>query len=109
MNAIEPLGFWLLDGREAKFLLNFAQIRRAAADVAASTETNAALGAIDTFGRTLYVAMLDKDEMTYEQFLEILPPDGDLLKDFFDALKEHCGVAQNDKYRRPRKSQTPTQ
>ena len=107
MNAIEPLSFWLNDGREAKFLLNFAQIRQAAAEIAGGTETNPALAAIDTFGRTLYVAMLDKGDLPYEEFLTLLPPDSDLLRDFFDALKEHCGLAQNEKYRRPRKSQTP--
>lgn len=106
MHAIEPLSFWLNDGREAKFLLNFAQIRQAAKEISSSTEENQALAAIDTFARTLYVAMLDKGDLGYEEFLTLLPPSGDLLKDFFEALKEHCGLQQNEKYRRPRKSQT---
>jgi len=107
MRAIEPLIFVLNDGTEAKFLLNFAQIRQAASDASAIAEAgNQALAAIDTFARTLFVAMLDKGDMTYEHFLAQLPPDADLLRDFFESLKEHCGAKENEKYRRPPKSQT---
>jgi hypothetical protein len=105
MRTIEPLSFWLNDEREAKFILDFARIRQATAGTKAEANTaNAASFGIELIARTLYLGMLDKGDLTFEEFESLLPPDPELLQGFYEALKDHCGMKQNEKYR-PRKSQ----
>jgi hypothetical protein len=107
MHAIEPLPFWLNDGREAHFKLSMAQVRKAVAGFGGEFPSDQNALGLEMTARVLYAAMVDTFGLSFEEFEALMPADPELITGFYDALKQHCGVGagdRNEKYR-PRKSQ----
>lgn len=102
VSCIAPLKFTTVDGAEREFRLTMRQQRDIAnkfGPALVNMTLSAALPGI------LYECLVDKAAVTEEEFIDILPPDEELLTGFYKALREHfCGpkVEGNEKYRPPK-------
>lgn len=109
VSCIEPLPFTTVDGVERRFRL------RAREQALISQKVGADLLAMRlavALPKMLYECLVDADGMTEDEFLDVLPPDTELLSGFWAALTEHYSgppsVRQaNERYRPTRGATQP--
>lgn len=107
VSHIEPLIFTTLDGVARPFRLTAREqvliIQKNGLGII--TE-----GVFEAMSKVLFECLVERGDLTLEDFQSILPPDDDLLIGFHAALKEHYNGPPavrdaNEKYR-PRKAAT---
>jgi hypothetical protein len=108
MTAIEPLTFTTLDEVEREFRLTMREQRRIAERHGSNlTGASPVVAFLPAF---LYECLVDKGELTLEQFEEVLPADIELVGGFFNALQQHFNPPRgaNERYRPPKAAILPS-
>lgn len=92
-STIEPLMLECLDGEKRQFLLSMRTMRELAKS-GIQTTTSTAEFIVVALHKALVDSALSEDDLA-----EVLPPDTDLLINFWTALVKHCSAKGNDQYR----------
>lgn len=92
-STIEPLTLMCLDGEERGFLLTHRVLRELGKD---GISTSTALVEFVSLG--LHKSLVGPS-MTEEELDVVLPPDPEMLLNFWNELRKHCSPKANEKYR----------
>lgn len=96
VSSIESLSFVTLDGAERKFRLTMRNHKNLAERFGSGfLQMTLSVG----LPHILYECLEDKNDITEEGFIDVLPPDEELLISFYSALKKQFTPTVNDRYR----------
>ena len=87
LRPIEPVAIVTTDGEERKLLLTLGTMKRVKARLGcASFQEALQKDMLEAAGAILYESLMDKGDLTADQFYDILPMDPDGLGDVVSAL-----------------------
>lgn len=98
MGAITPVSLLCVDGQERKFLLSMGGVRRLKQKLGSKTLQEVLQRDIEEAGiPILYEALLDRGELTEEQFADLLPSDLPTLLDAIMTLLDRSYPAKKQR------------
>lgn len=91
-HLVEPLALTLLDGAERKFRLTYGALRRIKSRLGVATIAEVFSANEDAIITMLYESMLERGEMTFDEFCEVVPLDFKAVADFVSKLGRAAGL-----------------